>query len=172
MPFARRRGARPAGGVFFVPFPPRRDGDEIASWLRQARENGYLDARGPDAAKLLRAYGLWCWLLRLPVVWLDRQSPYSRYGSVGLDLFTTANRLSEQGLAEMQGLAPGPVDISPHDAVWSRVLRANLPELAGRVMKAAVTTGNCDSLRPKLIQVERRGPAQVIEMEKARSALA
>jgi hypothetical protein len=142
--------------------------------LRQARENGYLDARGPDSAILLKAYGLWCWLLRLPVVWFERQSPYSRYGRVRLDLFTTANQLSEQGLAEMQGLAPGAADISPHDGVWSRVKRGSLQELAGRVMRAAVRAGNSDSARPRLIQVQqqRRGPAQVIEMEKARSVSA
>jgi hypothetical protein len=140
--------------------------------LREARENGYLDARGPDSAKLLRAYGVWCWLLRLPVVWFERQSPCSRYGRVSLDLFTTANRLSEQGLAEMQGLAPGAVDISPHDGVWSRVPRGNLPELAGRVIKAAVRAGNCDSATPKLIQVPRRGPAVVVEFRKPMSVSA
>ena len=144
--------------------------------LRQARENGYLDARGPHSVNLLRAFGLWCWLLRLPVVWFERQSPYSRYGRVRLDLFTTANRLSEQGLAEMQGLVPEAADISPHDGVWSHIRigapRGNLEELAGRVMKAAVRAGNCETARPRLIQVERRGPAQVIEMEKARSVSA
>jgi hypothetical protein len=139
--------------------------------LREARENGYLDACGPDSAKLLKAYGLWCWLLRLPVVWFERQSPYSRYGRVRLDLFTTANRLSEQGLAEMQGLAPSAA-ISPHDGLWSRVPRGNLPELAARVIKAAVRAGNCDSATPRLIQVPRRGPAEVIELRKPQSASA
>jgi hypothetical protein len=137
--------------------------------LRQAREKGYLDARHSDAANLLMAFSLWCWRLRLPVVWFERNSPRSRYGRVRLDLYTTANRLSDRGLMEMQSLTPAAVDISPHDARWSRVPRDQLEQLAARVIKAAVRAGNCEAAAPRLIQVPRRGPAEVIEMHRVQT---
>jgi hypothetical protein len=144
------------------------------SRLRRARENGYLDARSAESAKVHSAYGLWCWRLGLPLVWFERHSPRSRYGTVRLDLLTSANRLSEQGQAEMHRLAPGPVNTSPHDAAWGRVPLKELEQLAARVLRAAVRAGNAETERPRLIEIQpkRRGPAKIIELEKPRSAFA
>jgi hypothetical protein len=139
--------------------------------LREARENGYLDACHAPMANLLMAFALWCWRLKLPVVWFERHSPRSRYGRIGLDLYTTSNRLTERGLAEMRGLAPGAVDISPHDARWSKVPIGRLDELAARVIRAAVRTGNCERALPVRIAAEHQGRAKVIELVKAKSAL-
>jgi len=107
-----------------------------------------------------------------PLVWCQRQSPYSRYGSVHLDLYTTANCLSQRGLAEMRAVGAEALEISPHDARWNRVPLGKLEDLAARVMKAAVRPGNCRAATPRLIQVDRRGPATVIEFARAQSALA
>lgn len=138
--------------------------------LRRARENGYLDARAAGAAQLLMAFSLWCWRLRLPVVWFERLSPRSRYGFVKLDLYTTGHRLSERGLMEIEGLSPGAVDISPHDARFGRVPRDQLAGLAARVIKAAVRPDNCEAIAPRLLLAPRRGPAEVIELPKAQVA--
>lgn len=140
--------------------------------LRRARENGYLDARAAGAANLLMAFSLWCWRLKLPVVWLERNSPRSRYGRVRLDLYTTSNRLSVEGQAQMQGIVPGAVDISPHDALWSHVPLANLGPLAARVLKTALRPGNCEAAAPRWIPAERRRPAKLIELPRAQTASA
>ncbi|HTX39352.1 MAG TPA: hypothetical protein VME43_30250 [Bryobacteraceae bacterium] len=144
--------------------------------LRQARENGYLDARcgatGGGAAELLMAFSLWCWRLRLPVVWLERCSRYSRYGTVRLELYTTVHQLTPRGQAELQELAPGAVDISPHDARWNRVPLGRLEELAGRAIKAALRAGNIETAAPRLLEVECRGPAKVVPFVRAQAASA
>ena len=67
--------------------------------LAKARENGYLDARCKDNQALVRAYGMWCWRLRIPMVWLERRSRYSAFGRVQLEMFTSANRLTAGGQA-------------------------------------------------------------------------
>lgn len=143
--------------------------------LRQARENGYLNAGGATGggvADLLMAFSLWCWRLRLPVVWLERCSRHSRYGTVRLELYTTAHQLTPRGQAELRELAPGAVDISPHDARWNRVPLGRLEELAGRVIKAAVRAGNVETAAVRLLEVECRGPAKVIPFERAQAASA
>ena len=76
--------------------------------LRKARENGYLDACCSGNRALVHAYGLWCWRLRIPTVWLERRTFYSRYARVHLEMFTSANRLAEGGQAGMKAIcAPG-----------------------------------------------------------------
>jgi len=135
--------------------------------LERARADGYLDARCPRNQKILNAYGRWCWRLKLPLVWFERQSPHSRFGRIRLDLFTTAKQLNPEGQAEIRGLAPGAVDISPHDAIWSRVRIGKLEELAARVLRAALKAENCETTRPRLIRVGNKGPARLIELGKA-----
>ena len=140
--------------------------------LSKARENGYLDGRGAGIGNLLIVFSLWCWRLRLPLVWFERLSPRSRYGRVRLDLYTTANRLTGSGQAELQGLIPGALDISPHDALWRRIPLRKLETLAARVIRAAVKPGNTESAVPRFIQVEPREPAELIEFPRPRSASA
>src|SRR5271157_753438 len=53
--------------------------------LRAARENGYLNARCAAHQLLVQAFSLWCWRLRIPMVWLEYRTPRSRYGRVHLD---------------------------------------------------------------------------------------
>jgi hypothetical protein len=112
------------------------------SRLAKARENGYLDARCKENQPLVRAYGMWCWRLRIPMVWLERRSPYSAFGRVQLEMFTSANRLTAAGRAVMQDVcAPGNTarwtQISAHDARWDHVAMPNAPELARTVFRAA-----------------------------------
>ena len=121
---------------------------------------------------MLRQFGAWCWLLRLPLVWWQRNSPRSRYGTLRLDLFTSGKRLALSGEQELRSLAPWAAVVSPDDGVWSHVPRNELPYLAGRVVHAAVRPGNCDTIAPRFLEApawaERRGPARVIEMDSVR----
>jgi hypothetical protein len=110
--------------------------------LRLARENGYLNAACSDARKLLAAYARWCWLLRIPVVWSERRSPYSRYGRVGLDLYTTSHRLTADGQADMQAFGIC-ARASPHDARWERVPLCDLDRLSAAVFRASTRAANC-----------------------------
>src|SRR5260370_42655946 len=78
------------------------------SRLRRAREDGFLDARCRDNRALVHAYGLWCWRLRLPMVWLERGAPCSRDGRVQVEMFTTANHLATGGHGRINvNCAPG-----------------------------------------------------------------
>src|SRR5512146_3209527 len=96
------------------------------SRLARARANGYLNAMCGSRQRVAEAHGFWCWRLRGPLVWFERKSPRSRYGRVRLELFTTANVLTEGGetaladIAGRLGLA-GRVTISPYDGVWEDV---------------------------------------------------
>jgi hypothetical protein len=116
------------------------------SRLRLARENGYLNAACRDPQTLLAAYSRWCWHLRIPVVWSERRSPHSRYGRVCLDLYTTANRLTAEGQADLQDLAPG-ASLSPHDARWEHVPVRDLDRLAAAVLHAYTRAANCQPNR-------------------------
>jgi len=94
--------------------------------LDRAREKGYLDARCRNNQKVIEAFGLWCWRLKVPMVWFERQTPRSKYGRVHLELFTTANRLTANGQAAIQSLCDGLTvkgqpRTSPHNAFCDRV---------------------------------------------------
>ena len=115
--------------------------------LRKAREDGYLDARGPENRALLQAFGMWCWRLKLPMVWLERRSRYSRYAMVKLEMFTSNNRLNDRGRERLQtvcapGNLAGSTNISAHQATWDHVARSNARELARAVFRASVTGAN------------------------------
>ena len=115
--------------------------------LSKARENGYLDARCKENQPLLRAYGMWCWRLKIPMVWLERRSRYSAFGRVQLEMFTSANRLTPTGQAGMEAIcAPGNgaawTRVSAHDARWDHVAMPNAPELARAVFRAANRPSN------------------------------
>jgi hypothetical protein len=137
---------------------------QTRSKLRRARDTGYLDLRGGDA-EALNAHGAWCWRLRLPLVWIERHSRYSGYGRVRLDLFTTGKQLTAQGQAALQALAPWAAEVSRYDGVWSRVPLRDLSNLASRVVRATVRAENCESARLRWVEVPRRPPAKIIEME-------
>src|SRR5436190_6133680 len=91
--------------------------------LRKACQDGYLDARCPENQVLLQAFGMWCWRLKLPMVWLERRTRYSRYSRVKLEMFTTNNRLNQRGRDRLQTVcAPGDragwTEILGHQAAW------------------------------------------------------
>ena len=59
--------------------------------LRFAREVGDPDARCTEYQALVEAYGCGAGL-KLPMVWLERRTRYSRYGRVKLEMFPSARR--------------------------------------------------------------------------------
>jgi hypothetical protein len=122
--------------------------------MRAARENGFLNARCSGPRRLIEAFSLWCWLLKIPMVWEEGLSPRSRYGRLRLDLFTTSNSLTAAGQAEIQSLRPARA--SPHDACWDRVPLRELDGLAKRVYRAATRAGNFEPMRAKLVVDVRR----------------
>jgi hypothetical protein len=138
--------------------------------LSRARDSGFLEVRGPDSEKAFRFHGAWCWRLRLPLVWFERNSPSSRYGHVHLDLFTSGKWLTDRGLEELRALAPA--EISPYDAAWKRVPRRDLPALAARVIRVAVRPENLETTAVRRIEVLHRGPARIIEMSSPQAASA
>ena len=142
------------------------------SRLRKAREVGYLDACCRENTPLIQAYGLWCWRLKIPMVWLERRSPSSRYRCVQLEMFTSANRLSSAGEARMKAIcAPGNAaqwtQVSPHDARWDHVSAPNGAELARAVFRAAVRPENYERHEGVVEQMPLRKPARVLQMASA-----
>lgn len=108
--------------------------------LRLAHENGYLDATCRDSRAVVKAHGLWCWRLKVPMVWFERHSPRSRFGCLRLDMLTTPHMLTGAGQAALKALEPSKV--SPHDALWERVPLARLDKLAHAAFRAAVQPQN------------------------------
>lgn len=117
------------------------------SRLERARARGYLNATGGSDGWMTRAHSFWCWRLRVPLVWCERKSPRSKFGRIHLDLFTTANVLSERGQAELRNLCgrlglPGRAAVSPYGGDWEDVPRRRVEELAGAVFRTATRLGN------------------------------
>jgi hypothetical protein len=111
--------------------------------LERAREYGYLDAKVRENQKLVRAYGLWCWQLKIPMVWMERESPHSKFGRVRLEMFTTPNVLTPAGRSALEALAPAvEAAVSAHDACWMRVPLAKVAGLAKAAIRGALTVGN------------------------------
>jgi hypothetical protein len=134
--------------------------------LRRARENGYLDACCNDDRALRDAYGLWCWRLKIPMVWLERRTRYSRYVRVQLEMFTSAHRLTPEGQAGMRGIcAPGNsarwTQVSPHDAGWDHVALPNARELAHAVFRTAIRPENYERNERR---VEKRKTGKLLRM--------
>ena len=144
--------------------------------LRRARENGYLDARCRENVALVQAYGLWCWRLKIPMVFVERCSQYSRYGRVRLEMFTSGMRLSPVGQAVVKAIcAPGNTAqwtrVSAHDASWDHVARGNSMDLARAVFRAAVRAGNYELNDGRVELVAVKKPAKVLQMDASRMAL-
>jgi hypothetical protein len=106
--------------------------------LQQAHENGYLDATCRENRAVVKAHGLWCWRLKLPMVWFERQSPRSRFGSLRLDMLTTPNMLNGAGQNALKAL--GVTRVSAHEALWGRVPLPRLDRLAHSALRAALQT--------------------------------
>jgi len=137
--------------------------------LDRAREKGYRDARCRHSRKVIEAFGLWCWRLKVPMVWFERQTPRSKYGRVQLELFTTANRLTASGQAAIQSLCDGLTvkgqpRISPYSVFCDRVPLSRVEELAKAALRAATRTWNYEP--------DHRGTGQRIDAESWRTASA
>jgi hypothetical protein len=116
--------------------------------LRIARENGYLDAKRPDSQRVVKAYGLWCWRLRMPMVWYERRTPHSRYGRVHVDMLTTSRDSTAAGQGALGALAAvsgarEQARISAHDACLQGIRLARLAKLAHEAFRASTAAENC-----------------------------
>ncbi|HZU28559.1 MAG TPA: hypothetical protein VFA04_23745 [Bryobacteraceae bacterium] len=109
--------------------------------LRRAQDEGWLNAGTNGGNRLVRAYGRWCWRVRIPMVWFERRSAHSRYCRVHLDMFTTAHAVSEQGLAEIIAFLPD-ARTSVHDVRAEWVRGSDAGTVAGRLFRAATRKGN------------------------------
>ena len=137
--------------------------------LRKARENGYLDACCRLNGALVHAYGLSCWRLKIPMVWLERRTRYSRYARVHLEMFTSANRLAAGGQASMKAIcAPGNAAtwtrVSPHNACWDHVAVPNAAELAHAAFRTAIRPQNYERNE---YRVQERKTGKVLRMASA-----
>jgi hypothetical protein len=137
--------------------------------LRKARENGYLDACCNENRALVHAYGLWCWRLKLPMVWLERRTRYSRYGRVQLEMFTSANRLTDSGQTVMKSIcAPGTaarwIRVSPHDACWDHVAMPHARELAHLAFRAAIRPENYQRNEGRADSMQERKTGKLLQM--------
>ena len=124
--------------------------------LSNARERGYLDATCAANNALVQSHGLWCWRLKVPMVWFERRSPHSRYGVVHLDMLTTPNVLNTAGQQVLYGL--GATEASSHQAIWDRVPRAQLASVGHAAYRAAVKSEHYRLNRQQLIQIDTRSP--------------
>ena len=114
--------------------------------LEIARERAFLDTGRRPLQQLEMEYGRWCWKLRQPLVVLTRQSFYSRYSVMKLDLCGTPNLLNEAGRTRIQGLikeAGGRAKVPPNEVggLWTHLGRAEAPKVAHEVFKVATTLG-------------------------------
>ena len=130
--------------------------------LQRAHENGYLDATCRSISAIVKAHGLWCWRLKIPMVWYERHSPRSRFGCLRLDMLTTPNMLTAAGQAALKALGDG--RISAHDAVWARVPLFRLAKMAHAALRAAIQTGHYRLNRSPLAKIDarRRVPLKLV----------
>jgi hypothetical protein len=96
---------------------------------------------------------------RVPFLCFATNSPRSKFGTVRLDLFTTAHELTEQGRMELAAL-PG-ATVTPYDGAWRNVPKNALETVARAVYRIATRRGNYE-LRP---------PAQSPELAKLIAAI-
>lgn len=123
-------------------------------------ENGFLNARGRKRDELLKAYGLWCWRMGLPMIWYEPRSSGSRLNRVHLDWMTTPLRLSVRGQAALVVVSAGFVaacnaTISPQAANWDRVGPQDVETFARAIFRTVRRAGHYESearpSTPKLI---------------------
>jgi len=112
--------------------------------LETARDRGYLDATRAGPSELVRAHGLWCWRLRIPLIWFERRSPHSRFGSLHLEMFTTAHRLTQAGQSALSCLSEH-ATVCTGEACWRKVPIPELDRLAREAYRKATQAGNYHS---------------------------
>jgi len=122
--------------------------------LQQAHENGYLDASCRGNGAIVKAHGLWCWRLKVPMVWFERRSPSSRFGRLRLDMLTTPNTLTGAGQTALKALGDGA--ISADEAVWEGVPLPRLAKMAHAAFRAAVQAQNYRRNRAPLAKIDAR----------------
>ena len=130
--------------------------------LRKAYEDGYLDARCQENKTLLQAFGMWCWRLKLPMVWLERRTRYSRYAQVKLEMFTSNNSLNQMARERLQAVCvPGNrgagKSITADGAVWDHVAQSNAREVARVAFRAAINCGNYQKNEPEGMSTRKSG---------------
>ena len=108
--------------------------------LGRARDAGFMDATCARSTALLRVYGLWCWRLKLPIIWIERHSPRSKYARVCLEMFTTPNVLTSAARAEIERMchrmsAGGPFAIADYDVFCDRVPLVDAPAMARKLLR-------------------------------------
>jgi hypothetical protein len=131
--------------------------------LAQAHENGYLDATCRENRAIVKTHGLWCWRLKLPMVWFERHTPRSRFGRLRIDLLTTPNVLTGAGQAALKAL--GVDQVSPHEAVWERVPLPRLTKLAHAAFRAVVQSGHYRPNRAGVTKLDRK-PLKLVPLHK------
>jgi len=141
--------------------------------LQTARENGYLNARNRHRRELLDAHSAWCWRLKLPIVWVERQTPRSKYGRLFLDMFTTPNALTPLGESKMRELLTesstrGQGRISGHEISWNRIRLQDLDRVARRTLRISTKLGCYAPSRVNAPQPARRAEESVVEIDRWR----
>jgi hypothetical protein len=113
--------------------------------LRLARASACLDMTLPAGHRLLKAYGLWCWRLKIPMVWCTSEKLRVRYVRFHLDMLTTANALTTDGQAALKAL--GASGVSAHEARWDRVPRTERERLGAAIFRLSVNPEYCRRAR-------------------------
>ena len=136
--------------------------------LGRARENGYMHAIPSRSAALLRVYGLWCWRLKLPIIWIERRTPRSKYARLCLDMFTTPNVLTRRARWEIERVCNqmttrGTFTISEHEVICDGIPLADAPSLARVLLRMATSPDGCERRRTGIVarMPVRKGPELV-----------
>lgn len=145
----------------------------LCARLRAARENGFLNARCRQQEAMVRAYGLWCWRMGLPLMWYGPRSTHSRLSRLHLELFTTASgALPVAAQAELiafsaRFVAARHASVTRDRAVWDRLEPGAVREFARGVFRILRRHGQGES---GSVEVERHGQGRVVPFPAARSA--
>lgn len=132
-----------------------------------AQERGYLDARCGGSERLTQAYGLWCWRLRIPMVWIERQTPRSKFGCVRVEMFTSVHRLTDLGQSEIREFMGDASEISAHNGKLTGLAAAVLEDVARKVYRAATRLGNSEPNRTKIRTIGGRNQGLFQTVRKA-----
>ncbi len=117
-----------------------------SSRLESAYECGYLDATASGGRALLQAFGLWCWRMKVPMIWFERLSPRSKFSRISVEFFTTWFRLSADGLASVKA-ACGEWDcqVNADQAVFRRVPSGKVEVIAVMIRRLVTRAGSCEA---------------------------